>query len=162
MEHAVDQRAVLSRRKGRCLTKRTILKSYQVPIASHTTTTTTAGITTTTTTRDLPVTRMARDYPVFSVGNVSVDALAALLRHLGAGPLGGEDDADVNAGGEVAAAVAVPDSGQIVLHDEDGIAISGDLGCLEVRPERPEDVHVVVCDLREEMVVSTAYGRIAV
>ncbi|GFR48167.1 hypothetical protein Agub_g10003 [Astrephomene gubernaculifera] len=74
----VDQRAVLSRRKGRTLTKRTILKSYQLPPASAEEGEEEGEL--------LPQQVRAGPFPVLCVGNVPSSELAALLRHLGAAP----------------------------------------------------------------------------
>ncbi|GLI60364.1 hypothetical protein VaNZ11_002488 [Volvox africanus] len=73
-----DQRAVLNRRKGRTLTKRTILKSYLLPSASV------EGDDV------IPDHVQAGPFPVYSVGNVPWSELASLLRRLGAAPDGGK------------------------------------------------------------------------
>ncbi|KAG2430310.1 hypothetical protein HYH02_013787 [Chlamydomonas schloesseri] len=84
---AADQRQVLGRRKGRTLTKRTILKSYLLP-RPHKQSKAEEGGETAAAEAEVPQHVQAGPFPVFSVGNVSSAELGALLKHLGAGPDG--------------------------------------------------------------------------
>lgn len=67
---------VLNKRRGRTLTKRTILKSYQHPTLEPVL----PGV---------PDLRQSDGLPVYSVGDIPLSGLRRLLDHLGAGPSGG-------------------------------------------------------------------------
>ncbi|GLC33893.1 hypothetical protein PLESTM_000131000, partial [Pleodorina starrii] len=85
-----DQRSVLNRRKGRTLTKRTILKSYLLPGASLEMEVEGEKGEQGGKVEAIPDHVQAGPFPVFSVGNVPSSELGALLRRLGAGPEGGK------------------------------------------------------------------------
>lgn len=90
-----EQAHVLSRRRGRTLSKRTILKSYQYYNTTATPGSMAPGLFTPgggrpgSMSAPLPDFRVADEgLPVYTVGNTTVEQLRRLLSHLGAGPMG--------------------------------------------------------------------------